>query len=101
MKITKDIITREQALAIAPSYVAFMESGDFDLYEEVRRNFETAKKGAAAITMVRLDDKMVFVKGKISSVNHDDFRAVDGPVVRFANSEATWRVDGSGNAYII
>ena len=43
---------------------------------------------------------LVFVKGKISSVNSDDFRAVDGPVVRFGTSEATWRVDGDRYAHI-
>ena len=101
MKITKNIISREAALKISPQYVAYAE-GDHDQWDFVAIQFEKAKKGKRALTATRGDDnKMVFVTGKISSVGSmDDFRAVDGPVVRFGNDEYTWRVDGDKYAFL-
>jgi hypothetical protein len=99
MKLTKNIITREQALAECPDYVAFVE-GNWDSFRAVSKNFETAKRGANAISSIGDRNARIYVRGKISSVDHDDIRAVDGPVVRFTNGEFSWRVDGNGYAHI-
>jgi len=99
MKITKDIISRDEAVKISPEYVAYAE-GDHDQWEFISKQFENVKKGKRALSKTTEDGKVIFVTGKISSVNHDDFRAVDGPIVRFGNSEYTWRVDGSDYAFL-
>jgi hypothetical protein len=99
MKLTKNIISRDEALKICPDYVAYME-GDYDKYDVVSAAFNNIRKGQKAIAGIRGDGKKVtFVLVKVTSVNHDDFRAVDGPVVRVGNDEYTWRVDGSGWAW--
>jgi hypothetical protein len=101
MKITKNIISRAEALKISPQYVAYVE-GDSDQWDFVFNQFEKATRGKRALTAVRGEGKeMIFITGKISSVGSmDDFRAVDGPVVRFGNSEYTWRVDGDQYAFL-
>jgi hypothetical protein len=101
MKITKNIISRDEAIKISPEYVAFVE-GDFDQFNHVFNAFEKVKRGNRALTAITENDtlKFQYVVGKISSVNNDDFRAVDGPVVRFGNDEYTWRVDGCKYAFV-
>jgi len=100
MKITKNIISRDEALKISPDYVAYAE-GNFDHFDPVFKQFENVKKGKRALSAVRGEGKeMIFVTGKISSVKDDDYRAVDGPVVRFGNGEYTWRIDGCGYAFL-
>ncbi|MFA5234778.1 MAG: hypothetical protein WC390_10295 [Sulfurimonas sp.] len=96
-RITKDIITREQALAIAPDYVKFSEDLNSSTFNSVMQKFNVLRKGQPAITYV--DGQ--FVKVRVTSINHEDFRAIDGPVVRVGNGEYTWRVDGDGYAYPI
>lgn len=94
MKLTKNIITRDEALAISPDYVAFVE-GDFDKWNAVNAKFETLKRGQTAITY----HDGQFVKVKVSSINSNSYQAIDGPVVRVGNDEYTWRVDGDRYAY--
>lgn len=89
MKITKNIVDREHALTVSSDYVALVE-GNFSKFRTVFEAFQTLRQGQKAITFV--DGKFVMVK--ITSINHNDFRAVDGPVVRVGNGEYTWRVDG-------
>lgn len=94
MKLTQGLITREQAVAISPDYVAFVE-GDFDKFDAVNTAFEGLKRNQAVITYV--DGQ--FVRAKVSSINHNDFRAIDGPIVRVGNGEYSWRVDGDRYAF--
>ena len=100
-KITQNVITRDEALALCPKYVAFVE-GDHDQFEAVFEAFNKAKKGQAAITAYGEHGKpLVFVRVKISSVNADDIRAVDGPIVRVSNGQYSWRVDGDKYAHLL
>jgi len=96
--ITKNIISRDEALKISADYVAFVE-GNFSKFEVVNEAFEKMKRGQKAITFVR--ESKVFVEVKITSVNHNDYRAIDGPIVRVGNGEYTWRVDGDKWAFPI
>lgn len=99
MKLTKNLITRDEALQLAPDYVKAVEGkGDFDtMMDKVLPKFEKLKKGQACITC----EDGQFVKVKVSSVKRDCIQAVDGPVVRVGNGEYTWRVDGCDYAYPI
>ena len=65
MKITKNIISRDEALKISADYVAYAE-GDFSFFDKVYKAFEGIKRGQKAITFI--DSK--FVKVKVTSVNH-------------------------------
>ena len=58
---------------------------------------EKLKRGKPAVTFY----EGVYLQVKVSSINHNDFRAVDGPIVRVGNGEFTWRVDGDRYAYPI
>ena len=98
MKFTKNIITREEAVALAPAYVKFIEDKDWDaLMKLVIPAFETLKRGQSAVTF----SYGVYLRVKVTSLNNHDFRAVDGPIVRVGNDEYTWRVDGDRYAYPI
>jgi hypothetical protein len=94
VKLTKSVISREEAVKAAPDYVAFVE-GDFDKFDKVSKAFGRLRKGQSVITFTHGQ----FVIAKVSSISHDDIRAVDGPVVRVTNGEYSWRVDGNGYAY--
>src|ERR1035437_5101859 len=96
-KITKNVITREQALKVSAAYVAFAE-GDFSKFGEINKAFAKLKKGQKVITFT--DGQ--FVEAKVSSINNTCFQAMegeDGPVVRVSNGEYSWRVDGCGYAF--
>ena len=94
MKITEDIISRDEAAKLAPDYVAFCEGerGKFELVDAVCQDI---KRGQKVVTCV----EGVYIKAKVTSVNHNDFRAIDGPIIRVGNSEYTWRVDGDKWCY--
>ena len=94
MNFTKDIMDRKEALALAPDYVAYVE-GDYSKFSEVNEAFSGLKRRQKAITYY--DGK--FIRVEVTSIDHDSYRAIDGPVVRVGNSEYTWRVDGSGYAW--
>jgi len=87
--ITKGIISRDEALKISQDYVAFVE-GDFDAWDKVYAVFGKLKRNQPVLTFTNGS----FVKAKISSINHNDMRAIDGPIVRVSNGEFSWRVDG-------
>jgi len=98
MKITKGIISRDQALKISADYVAFVEGErDFNKITAVLDACDGIKRGQKAITF----ENGSFVEVKVTSVNHDDYRAVDGPIIRVGNGEYTWRVDGDKWAFPI
>jgi hypothetical protein len=92
----KGVITRDEALKISADYVAFVE-GDWDKFDVVETAFDKINAGQKAITFI--DGS--FVEVKVTSVNHNDMRAVDGPIVRVGNGEITWRVDGESYAFPI
>ena len=98
MKMTKNVITRAEALEISADYVAFVE-GDFDKFEAIFEAFGKARKGGNAITAWSENGHLVFLRVRFTSIKHDDFRAVDGPVVRVGNDQFSWRVDGDKYAF--
>ena len=99
MKLNKNIISKEQAKSLAPDYVAFIEApaSNFSAFDKIEQKFTALKKGQNAISY----HDGQYVQVKISQVNHNDFRAVDGPIVRVSNGEFSWRVDGDKYAYPI
>ena len=92
----RGIISREEAIRLAPDYVAFSE-GNHDKYKVIASKFDDLKKGQTALT--HTDDQFIIVK--VSSINSHDIRAIDGPIVRVTNGEFSWRVDGCDYAYPI
>lgn len=96
MNLTKGVVTREQAVKMAPDYVAFVEDkgGGMDAWAKMNVKFETLKRGQTVLTC----SHGVYVVCRVSSLNRDDFRAVDGPIVRVSNGEFSWRVDGGDYA---
>ena len=101
MKLTKNVISRDEAFKLAPDYVNWKEQKpplQFSiLFNKIIPAFEKLKRGKAVITC----HDSVYVKCKVTSINHNDIRAVDGPIVRIGNGEFTWRVDGCDYAYPI
>jgi len=95
--ITKGVISRGEAERISADYVRFAADRDFDKTGTVLDAFAGLRRGQRVLTYV--DGK--FVLARVTSVNHNDMRAVDGPVVRVGNGEFTWRVDGNGFAFPI
>jgi len=89
----KGIISRDEALAVSSDYVAFVE-GDFSLFNKVNEKFSKLKRGQCVITFY----EGKFVRAKVSKIDHNSWRAIDGPVVRVSNGECSWRVDGAGYA---
>jgi hypothetical protein len=98
MKLTKNVISRAEALKLAPDYVKFVD-GNYDAWGRVLTVFNTLKRGQKVLTFT--DAGNAFVICKVTSMNSNDYRAVDGPVVRVGNGEFTWRVDGDRYAYPI
>lgn len=88
--ITKNIVERDDALTLSSDYVAAVE-GNYDiLFDKVLPEFEKLRKGQQVLTYI----DGVFVKAKVSSINHNSPLAIDGPIVRVSNGEYSWRVDG-------
>ena len=91
MKITKGIISRDEAIRVSPDYVAFAE-GQFNALCRILPRFEKLKRGQQVITY---HDKL-FVRAKVSSIKP----GFEGePEVRVSNGEWSWRVDGSEYAF--
>jgi len=95
--ISKGVISRGEAERVSPEYVRFAADRDWDAMGAVLDAFAGLRRGQDVLTYV--DGK--FVRARVTSVNHDDPRAVDGPIVRVGNGEFTWRVDGNGFAFPI
>lgn len=97
-KLTKGVISREEALKISSDYVAFVE-GNFDKFDIVWPLFQKLKVGQKVLTYEGQTKQ--FILAKISNMNYKCFQAVDGPVVRVSNGEYSWRVDGDKYAWAI
>lgn len=95
MILTKGLITRAEAWAISPEYVALAADRDWDNLLGVMDAMAKLKRGQEAITY--FDGQ--FVRVKVTKVDHTSFQAIDGPLVRVSNGEFSWRVDGDGNAF--
>jgi hypothetical protein len=94
----RTLYTREEAIALAPAYVKFVEDHDHDsLFQVVLPAFEKLKFRQTVITF----DQGAYVRCIVSAINHNDYRAVDGPVVRVSDGEFSWRVDGDRYAFPI
>ncbi len=97
-KLTKGVISKAEAEKLAPEFVVWVENKDFDvLLDKVIPRFEKLKRGETVLA--NLDGQ--YVRCKVTSMNSDDIRAVDGPIVRVGNGEMTWRVDGCGYCFPI
>ena len=100
LKLKKNLITRDAALLISPDYVAFIEGTQdrFGLLEDkILPKFCSLKRGQKVLTCC--DGQWVLCR--VSSLNLNDVRAIDGPIVRVSNGEFSWRVDGGEYAYPI
>jgi hypothetical protein len=97
MKLTKGIITRDDALRLCPDYVAFVENvgGDGTTIDKILEIFEKIRPRTNGITAVEQGNHLVFIRVRVTSVNRNDPRAEDGPIVRVSNGEYSWRVDGN------
>ena len=95
--ISKGVIGRDEAEQISPEYVRFAADRDWDAAGAVLEAFAGLRRGQDVLTYT--DGK--FVRARVTSVNQNDPRAVDGPIVRVGNGECTWRVDGSNFAFPI
>lgn len=97
MTLTKSLLTREQALAISPDYVAYVEKPrNFDKYDTVNAHLQTNLKRNQRV-LAYYDNQ--FVEARITSINNNDIRAIDGPIIRVGNDEITWRIDGCDLAW--
>lgn len=94
MKLAVGPISREQALAVDPKYVSFTE-GKWDDFDHVEACQAKLKRGQLVLATA-ISNKKQFIIAKVTQVNHNDFRAVDGPVVRISDNTGSWRVDGDG-----
>jgi len=114
MVLTKNLISRDEAFAKAPVFVRWIEENERDacsalsdkLWNQVNDAMGKMKRGQAAVTwhdgMKRgLVGDGSYVLVKVSSVDHESFAAIDGPVIRVSNGEYSWRVDGCDYAYPI
>jgi hypothetical protein len=97
MKLITGVMSRSEAIELAPDYVKAVDGDHHALFNKVLPVFEKLKRGQIVVTHV----DGVFVKAKVTSMNSNDYRAIDGPIVRVGNGEYTWRVDGDGYAYPI
>jgi hypothetical protein len=94
MKLTKHLLSRAEALKLAPAYVKWIETRKEEWCLQVLGAFEDLRVGQRAVTW----DNGTYVLVRVTS-RRCCWMNEDGPVVRVGNGEYTWRVDGSGCAY--
>jgi hypothetical protein len=101
MKLTKNIISKEQAKNFAPDYVEAMEGKHrfTALMDKVIPVFSQLKRGQKVITFH--DGK--YVLATVSSLKSNCPEAMESgyPITRVTNGEYSWRVDGCNYAYPI
>jgi len=99
IRLTKGVVSHEEAKRIAPDYYHAVVNHDGDaLFANVVPKFDQLKRGQKVLTYT-LEGQ--FVVCRVTSINHNDYRAIDGPVVRVSNGEYSWRVDGAKYGYPI
>jgi hypothetical protein len=94
MKLTKGVISKEEAAKLASAYVQWKEGGksgyDWDVWDRVWTKFQKLKRGQAVLTC----NDGVYIKARVTSIQSANHPDAEGPVVRVGNGEWTWRVDG-------
>lgn len=94
----KHVITRDAALKLAPTLVAYVESKfDAGLWQKLNASQAGIRKGQPVIVAIKNPEdrkQITFVQAKVSSVAND-WRNEDGPVVRVKAGDLSWRVDGN------
>jgi len=105
MKLTKGVISKEEAAVLAPDYVLHRDilngKGEFPrefykLSDKVLEACNGLKRGQEVVTCC----DGTWVRAKVVSVKRS-WMNEDGPVVRVGNGEWTWRVDGNEYAWPI
>jgi hypothetical protein len=102
IKLTKNLLTRDEAFALAPDYVKFVEAknGLNDGWDKVDASMSAMKLGQACVTCRGNcgSKKGQYVRCKVSS-RKPGFEGE--PEIRVSNGELSWRVDGCDYAYPI
>ena len=105
MKLTKGVITKEEAAVLAPDYVKYHDSlrgkGELPpeyhkLSEKVWKACDGLKRGQEVVTC----NDGTWVRARVTSSRHT-WRSEDSNEVRVGNGEWTWRVDGNEYAWPI
>ena len=91
------IVSEAEVEKQAPLYHAFKIKHDFDALDKITPAFEKLKRGQKVLSHEGISG--LFIICKVSSINHNDIRAIDGPIVRVSDGTQSWRVDG--NAYAV
>jgi hypothetical protein len=113
-KVTKNLLTRDEAFALAPEYVTYVEfpnerrmkgedpNAYWRAFDKVSDAMNGMKRGQACLTCAGAcaGEVKQYVKCKVSSTKMT-WRSEDGPEVRVSNGEFSWRVDGCDYAYPI
>lgn len=107
-KLTKGVLTREEAIVICPDYVAFVEHYTLTdaILDPFMWNYNKLDKHGYPTTGVKVGQNVItyldgqYLRATITSLNHPNHED-DGPVVRVSNGEYSWRVDGDKYAFII
>lgn len=103
-----NLLSRDEAFKLAPDLVTFIElEGGMtnprwhDLYEKIDGGMAKFKKGQRVLVAATPPEKHKTAGGrmykvcKVTSVDHDSYQAIDGPVIRVGDDTGTWRIDGS------
>lgn len=107
-KLTKGVITRDEAVAMCPDYVSFVEKhADVEaIIEPFMWNYDKKDRHGYPTTGIKVGQAVItcwegqFVRAKVTSLKQPGHEG-DGPVVRVSNGEYSWRVDGDKYAFII
>ena len=91
------IVPEAEVKEQAPLYHAFNIKSDFDALDKILPDFEKLKRGQKVLSYDCASRN--FIICKVSSINFNDIRAVDGPLVRVQDGKQSWRVDG--NTYAV
>lgn len=104
-----NLLSRDEAFKLAPDLVLFTElEGGMsnpkwhDLFEKIDSGMAKFKRGNRVLVTSTPDDPKHKTAGgkqyricKVTSVDHNSYQAIDGPVIRVGDDTGTWRIDGS------
>jgi hypothetical protein len=103
-----NLLSRDQAFALAPDLVIFTElEGGMsnpkwnELYDKIDSGMQKFKKGQRVLVASDPPPKHKTAGGKmykvckVTSVDHNSYQAIDGPVIRVGDDTGTWRIDGA------
>ncbi len=101
IKLTKNLLTRDEAFVLAPAYVNYVESKEIgEDWDKVDVAMNTMKRGQACVTCHGNcgSKKGQYVRCKVSSTR---LGFESEPEIRVSNGEFSWRVDGCDLAFPI